>query len=399
MKEISFLHAADLHLDSPFTGLSSAPERIFTEIKESTFQALNNLVDQAIKKQVNFVLLVGDLFDHEVQSLKAQIRLRSAFEKLGKHEIAVYLSYGNHDYIEGNLYSVRFPDNVFVFPSEEVTHFTYKNLAKIYGFSYEQRIIHENKAKDFKVRDENIPFHIATLHGSIKSNTEHDVYAPFQISDLRREAFDYWALGHIHKREILHNDPYMVYPGNTQGRHRKELGQKGCYHVTMNERETKLDFIPLQAISFHRMTLKLANYQDLYEAREDFLKKLQRLDVKTPSLIDLRIENSEVLRLHRKEDLQDFLYLIHEETIEQSLWQYIFRVEVEEDLPEVSTIGEHFISELMKQSAHFSLEESLEGLMRHRLGRKYINDFSPSEKEEIKKKALHKILHGLLQKR
>src|SRR5690625_3427526 len=95
--KISFIHAADLHLDSPFKGLTDLPEEIFTKVKESTFEALENLVQTAIDRKVDFILLVGDLFDHERQSLKAQVRLRRAFEDLMEHEINVYLSYGNHD--------------------------------------------------------------------------------------------------------------------------------------------------------------------------------------------------------------------------------------------------------------------------------------------------------------
>src|SRR5699024_9663594 len=101
-KEIIFIHAADLHLDSPFKGMSSVPESIFSEIRQSTFAAFDHLIEEAIERQVDFVLLVGDLFDNEKQSLKAQVHLRDAFKKLHRHGINVYLSYGNHDFIKGN---------------------------------------------------------------------------------------------------------------------------------------------------------------------------------------------------------------------------------------------------------------------------------------------------------
>ncbi len=223
--QISFIHAADLHLDSPFQGLKQTPEHIFSEIRESTFAALNRLVQAAIDKQVDFLLLAGDLFDNEKQSLKAQVRLRRAFETLAHHNINVYLSYGNHDFTGGSEHPVTYPDNVFIFPDERINHFTYEKkgqkLANIYGFSYEKRAVHENKAVQFQVKGRHIPYHIAMLHGSLHSNTDHDVYAPFHISDLTEKAFDYWALGHIHQRQILKEDPYIIYPGNLQGRSRK----------------------------------------------------------------------------------------------------------------------------------------------------------------------------------
>src|SRR5690625_1055480 len=120
---ITFIHAADLHLDSPFKGLRKLPAAIFNDVKQSTFSALDQLVHHAILKQVDFILLVGDLFDNEKQSLKAQIHLRTAFERLQEHNIDVFLSYGNHDYILGNPHRVRYPENVHIFQEETVTHF------------------------------------------------------------------------------------------------------------------------------------------------------------------------------------------------------------------------------------------------------------------------------------
>src|SRR5699024_1074727 len=116
---------------------------------------------EAIDKKVDFVVLVGDLFDNEKQSLKAQIRLRNAFKQLNSHHINVYLSYGNHDYLRGNIYPVTYPSNVFIFSTEKVSTFVYerdgKPLATIYGFSYENRAVNTNKAIEYKVTDENIP--------------------------------------------------------------------------------------------------------------------------------------------------------------------------------------------------------------------------------------------------
>src|SRR5699024_3332473 len=113
--KLTFIHAADLHLDSPFKGLANIPEHIFSDVLESIYEALGRLVQAAIDMEVDFVLLSGDLFDNERQSLKAQITLRNAFEKLKSHEIHVYLSYGNHDNINGNVHPIEYPDNVYYF--------------------------------------------------------------------------------------------------------------------------------------------------------------------------------------------------------------------------------------------------------------------------------------------
>src|SRR5699024_6855591 len=127
-----------------------------------------------------------------------------------ERKINVYMSHGNHDFIHSNVHPVTYPDNVFIFPSEQINHFTYvqnkKKLATIYGFSYESQAITNNKAHEFKRVTNNSLFHIALLHGSIQGNNEHDRYAPFQLSDLVEKSFDYWALGHIHKRHIFKSD-------------------------------------------------------------------------------------------------------------------------------------------------------------------------------------------------
>src|SRR5690625_6351761 len=117
---ISFIHAADLHLDSPFQGLTFLPESLFEKVRQSTFNAFNRLIQTAINKKVDFILLVGDLFDNEKQSLKAQVYLRKAFEKLDQHGIDVYLSYGNHDYMNGNKHRITYPKNVHIFPNDTV---------------------------------------------------------------------------------------------------------------------------------------------------------------------------------------------------------------------------------------------------------------------------------------
>src|SRR5699024_3348468 len=138
---------------------------IFSHIRQSTFHSFNRLIDTAINKQVDFVLLVGDLFDSEQQSLKAQMQLKKGFERLQEQEIAVYLSYGNHDYLEGNKYSVQYPENVHVFPDEKIRSFIFekegKQLAEIYGFSYENRAVTMNKSLQYSLSNNSIPFHIA----------------------------------------------------------------------------------------------------------------------------------------------------------------------------------------------------------------------------------------------
>lgn len=403
-KNISFIHAADLHLDSPFKGLQHTPEHIFQEIKESTFLALEKLVSVAITKKVNFVLLVGDLFDNEKQSLKAQIKLRRAFEELNQHGIEVYLSYGNHDFINGNIHKVTYPENVHIFPNEIVSHFTFQKdgeaLANIYGFSYENRSVTEEKVKEYKMKNTKIPFHIATLHGSIRSNTEHDMYAPFQLSDLLEEDFDYWALGHIHKREVLKENPPIVYPGNIQGRNRKESGMKGCYHVELTEVDATLDFIPLQHILYESVEVDVTNCHTLHEVETEIVNVVMNDDRMERSLINLSITGSSILQQWEKNgDLEELVEIINESVTYGSEWKYIYRfsTNVKSEISEADLAqGEHFIGEVIRQADQIDIQESIRELSHHKKARRYAHHLTPEDEEIIIHKAKELLIHELL---
>lgn len=404
-KQVSFIHAADLHLDSPFNGLAHIPESILEEIRESTFRSLDRLVQTAIALQVDFVLIVGDLFDNERQSLKAQMRLRKSFQTLEKQHINVYLSYGNHDHINGNIHPITYPNNVFIFPTEKVSSFTFeakgKKMVEVHGFSYENQAVLENKASEYNIINPSIPFHIAMLHGSLHSNTVHDTYAPFQMSDLFEKEFDYWALGHIHKREILKKDPTVVYPGNIQGRHRKELGEKGCYHVVLSEEETELTFIPLQAIQFEALSIDVSACDEIHQLEVEIVKQLKQEKRITPRLIDLTLSSNQSNLSTWKNDynLEDIVELINEAFIDQKNWQYIFRVSIniERSIHDKSQYeGDYFIGELSRQFENNSIQPYVKDLFRHKQGRKFLEMLTEEEEQTIKEEARQLLFHELL---
>lgn len=406
MKEISFIHAADLHLDSPFLGLSHVPDIILNDIQDSTFNALERLIKVAIQKEVDFILLVGDLFDNEKQSLRAQIRLREAFKQLEAHHIQVYLSYGNHDCVSGNIHPVTFPDNVHIFQEETVSSFTYRRndqaLATIYGFSYEGRAVLDNKAKEFKVIDSHTPFHIATLHGSIKSNTDHDVYAPFYLSDLANNDFDYWALGHIHQKNILKEEPLIVYPGNSQGRHRKEEGERGCYYVTLSEEDSNLSFIPLQAIQFKSVAIQATNCLDIYDLEEKINSSIQSLsNIDVPILINVTLNSNEsnIFTWEANKLLEELIETINEGYVYRDPWRYIYHynLKTEQQIDKTQSLaGEHFYSEITKQTEEVNVKSIVGELYNHRQVRKYITTLTHEEERAIRQRAEQILYYALL---
>ena len=252
MKNITFIHAADLHLGGMFSGFRHLPDPLFEKLITSSYKALKNLVQTAIKEKVNFVLLAGDIYDVDQRSLKAQIQFQKAMEELNKAEIPVYLIHGNHDFLEGKYFNLSLPPNVHVFGEEVEVEEYRKNdgtTVMLYGFSYEKRHVRARMIDGY-IKQTVGDFHIGLLHGNLEGETAHGNYAPFTKKDLLEKGFDYWALGHIHKRMVVLDNPAAVYPGCLQGRNKKETGEKGFYLIELSDVGTKMEFRPASVLDW-----------------------------------------------------------------------------------------------------------------------------------------------------
>lgn len=278
-----FIHAADLHLDSPFKGLAKAPEALRERLSESTFAAMRQLTDTAVAEKVDFIVLAGDLFDAADRSLRAQLRLVREWERLAAHGIAVFVIHGNHDPLSGARAELKLPSNVHIFGADHIEHKpAYRRdgelAAFVYGISYGSRSITENLA----IRYRSMPgaaFHIAMLHGNVGGDNGHDPYAPCTLDELTSNAgFHYWALGHIHHRKVLHEYPHVVYPGNTQGRNPRETGQKGCYIVDVTAAgAVELRFTPLDDVRWLDEQVSIAGIQSEHELLQQLEASMVRL--------------------------------------------------------------------------------------------------------------------------
>lgn len=393
MKSIQFIHSADLHLDSPFVGLQYLPKSIFKRIQESTFISLIKMVDAAISLKVDFVLICGDLYDGEDRSIKAQARLRKQMDRLYEAGIDVFMLHGNHDHLSGNWTSIEMPPNVHVFSSEvEVKEFVSRNGSNvhIYGFSYPERHVIEKKINEYE-KALGADFHIGMLHGHcVGSNTQHQPYAPFTLSELLEKNLDYWALGHIHKQQILHKDhPYIVYPGNIQGRHRKEEGSKGCFTVTLTEQETIIQPIETADIIWSQIKINAGSVQtfsDLYLLCKKEIENqrlttqgvllnllIDHVDGKEKGILE-KIKNGELL-----EALQD-----GEEEEESFVWTY--RIDV--DHFEQSVVMEETFKRELAQTKHELDQQELfkqatDELFGHLHSSRYLESISEDEKKEL----------------
>ncbi len=232
---VKFIHLADLHLDQPFEGLGKLPARLLAELVEQHEKMINQVVQQAITENVDFVLIVGDTFHHSAVTIQTQQLLINAMARLKRHQIPVIMSFGNHDYYVPDNYWFDFPENVTLLKEQSVTthHLTTKQQEKvaISGFSYEDRWINESKISEFPTRDHQATYHIGLYHGQQGKTDSTQQYAPFTLGEMKAKGYDYWALGHIHQPTVLSNDPLMIYPGSPLGHTKKEASSAGVLVV------------------------------------------------------------------------------------------------------------------------------------------------------------------------
>jgi DNA repair exonuclease SbcCD nuclease subunit len=265
----SFVHAADLHLDTPFEGLSRVSTEAASFLRDASLGAFDAIVRLAIERSASFVLLAGDLYDGEERGVRAQLRLLRGIEALAGHGIQTFIVHGNHDPLRGWSAIRRWPAGVTIFGSEEVVGVPVEvsghRLATVFGLSYSRREINENLSLRFPrsaAPGSEMGLKIGLLHCSVGDQPEHSPYAPCSLADLRRADIDYWALGHIHRLTVLQEGlPWIVYPGNTQGRSPKpaESGVKGVAFVEAEGSFVRsLEVVPVDLVRFLEVRLDVA---------------------------------------------------------------------------------------------------------------------------------------------
>lgn len=239
--DFSFLHMADLHLGSPFRGLSVAePEvaRRFSQAIRDTFAAL---VARAIREEVDFVVIAGDVYDGEWRDASVGLFLNRELARLDDAGIPVYLVKGNHDAESVVTRSVTLPPCVHTFGVAKPRTLTIPHLhVALHGQSYKEREAPDNLARDYPEAKGGW-FNIGVLHTSLSGYEGHAAYAPCTEADLVAKGYDYWALGHIHGGHVVRREPAIVYPGCIQGRSVREIGAKGAMCVRVRGGAVELE--------------------------------------------------------------------------------------------------------------------------------------------------------------
>lgn len=252
-----FLHAADLHIDSPLRGLNRFEGAPVTRLRGATRQALIRLVDLAIDEKVDFVLIAGDLYDRDWQDFHTGLFVREQMVRLGRAGVRVFIVQGNHDAQGVISRQLPWPDNVKVFSSRSAETVRLDDLrVAIHGHSFPDREVPEDLVPGYPMA---VPgyLNIGLLHTSLTGAEGHDTYAPTSLDTLRSKGYDYWALGHVHARQVVCDEPRVVYPGNLQGRHARETGPKGCELVSVVGGKLDATFVPLDVVRWHQIDVML----------------------------------------------------------------------------------------------------------------------------------------------
>ena len=300
-----FIHASDLHIDSPLRGLDRYDGAPVERLRSATRSALERLVDKALAERVDFLLLAGDIYDRDWQDFHTGLFFRGQMVRLERAGIRCFIVQGNHDAQGVISRQLTLPSNVTVFSSRAAQTVKLDELSvAIHGRSFPEREVNEDLVPSYPPP---VPgfFNIGLLHTSLTGRAGHDTYAPTDLPTLVAKGYDYWALGHVHAREVLNERPRIVFCGNLQGRHAKETGVKGCELVTVEAGRIEAEFIALDVVRWSQLSVPLDGVDRLESLNEAFARALEPvLAGTTDRLHAVRVTLTGSTELHRLEAAQ-----------------------------------------------------------------------------------------------
>jgi predicted phosphodiesterase len=255
MTAFRFIHAADLHLGSPFQGLALKDAALADLFIEASRHAFTALIDVAIERQVDFFLVAGDVYDGDWKDNKIGLFFNREVARLERAGIPVFLLKGNHDAESVITKTITLPKNVSEFPVNKPGTFQLDHLkVALHGQGFAERSANENLSLAYPPAEPGW-FNIGVLHTSLTGREPHAVYAPCSVEDLRSRGYDYWALGHVHDFEIVAQEPLIVFPGNLQGRSIREQGAKGAVLVTVEDGQASVERIITDIARFAELAI------------------------------------------------------------------------------------------------------------------------------------------------
>lgn len=291
---MKFIHAADIHLDSPLTGLSAYADAPVEMLRTATRDAFTNLVTEAIEQQIDFMVIAGDLYDGTWKDHNTGIYFCSQMGRLKRADIPVYLLFGNHDAESEMTKKLQLPDNVFTFDTRKPSTFLLEHLkVALHGRSFRDKETTENLATGYPTPMPGM-FNIGVLHTALEGNSVHANYAPCSLDELHAKGYSYWALGHVHDYQMWQGASTVVFPGNLQGRHIRETGPRGAVIVTVDDESgiQKVDRLFVDVLRWHGLEVNVAQCNVLSEVVATIGKALETIVENSPSTIPVAVRVS-----------------------------------------------------------------------------------------------------------
>lgn len=402
MVEFSFIHAADLHLDAPFKGIYGQDENIAQLLTQATFKAYDALIDLCLEEEVDFLLIAGDVYNSQVRSLKGQLKFLEGVKRLSEQNVQVFVVHGNHDPLGTKSLAITWPENIYFFPADRVVWEKARNrqgrpVALVGGVSHDSPKEQRNLARQFDPPRSDF-FKIGLLHTNVGDLAPKAPYAPCQLKDLLSKDVGYWALGHIHDRRIMHQDPYVVYSGNIQGLHINESGQRGCYLVRVFETGgLELEFKSLENVLWQTIEVDVQGVSSLSHLQETILNECLKPAVNKSVVCRIKLSGRTPLskELNRDDLLEDMLNFVRENLsgVEPFIWVKDIFVDCRLDVDFNSVKqGEGLLAEIIRISEEFEQEPErvnsvLKELLTHHKIRKIVPELSSSEGQQLIRQA------------
>jgi exonuclease SbcD len=362
-QDFCFVHAADLHLDTPFKGIGETAPFVGQALREASLDAFDSLVDLCCERRAAFLVLAGDIYDGPERGIRAQLRFHKGLARLSDAGILTFVVHGNHDPVESGWTAIgSWPELVTIFGTDEVEAVPVVRdgvqIAVVQGISYWRRDVRENLARRFSSRPEAGPgIRVGILHcdvtgqaasggigaaASIGAANRHDGYSPCSLEDLVAAGIDYWALGHIHGRSVLAgrpfgDEPWVAYPGNLQARSPKasERGAKGAIVVNViGGRVAGTEFVACDRIRFSSVVADVTHLSSLeglrdalVDAGRDELDRANGRSILLRASLTGRGTLHAMLGLGRPGALDELLASVRDEFYEAEPWCWWDRVD------------------------------------------------------------------------
>ncbi len=303
---IKIVHISDIHFGASLKGSSYASELAVLrqhEIKETFFNAVKYASDNA-----DFLIIAGDLFETEYMKKSDVDSVYKAFSLCNANILIIT---GNHDPLKQNsFWQVReLPKNVFLF-SDEHSMFSFEEYdLDVYGHSWNTYYLDEDQLSSISIKNKN-KINILIGHGDIYLKKTQ--YMPIDKKSLLEKGFDYIALGHIHKPDII--DDKIVYPGSLEPFDFKETGKHGLVEVVLNKDKSSISFKPFSKREFKLVTVEVTpelTYDDiinrirLCDTEQERNKNLYRFILTGKYNTNIQLKKYEIMDIIK----HDFFYV------------------------------------------------------------------------------------------